>query len=270
MNVNWIITAFVIVDTTFTTLEHQSDVRAGVPDSEIITVALVAAKYFANNHKLTLSVMQQLQYLSGTISHSRFNRRLHALRDWMEFFPEYLGEIFSKNTIYIIDSMPIPVCHRARAKRCTKVRGNYFNGWCSAKQERYFGWKLHLIYDIHGIPMRFMVLPARPHDITAVNGLAGTMPFGAIILGDRGYICEKTKHQLDANCGVQLIARQRANMIPNTPAELQLLRMHRKRIETFNSQLEKMGITRLHARNTDGVMLKLCASLSALSLSNYR
>jgi hypothetical protein len=81
MNVNWIITAFVIVDTTFTTLEHQSDVHAGVPDSEIITVALVAAKYFANNHKLTLSVMQQLQYLSGTISHSRFNRRLHALRD---------------------------------------------------------------------------------------------------------------------------------------------------------------------------------------------
>ncbi len=164
----------------------------------------------------------------------------------------------------------MPVCHRARAQRCTKVRGNYFNGWCSAKQERYFGWKFHLIYDIHGIPMRFMVLPARPHDITAVHGLAGTMPFGSIILGDRGYICEKTKHQRDANCGVQLIARQRVNMIPNTPAELQLLRMHRKRIETFNSQLEKMGITCLHARNTDGVMLKLCASLSALSLSNYR
>ena len=162
MNVNWIITAFVIVDTTFTTLEHQSDVRAGVPDSEIITVALVAAKYFANNHKLTLSIMQQLHYLSGTISHSRFNRRLHALRDWMEFFPEYLGEIFSKNTIYIIDSMPMPVCHRARAKRCTKVRGKYFSGWCAAKQERYFGWKLHLIYDIHGIPIRFMMLPARP------------------------------------------------------------------------------------------------------------
>ena len=55
MNVNWIITAFVIVDTSFTTLEHQSDVRAGVPDSEIITVAFVKAKYFANNHKLTLS-----------------------------------------------------------------------------------------------------------------------------------------------------------------------------------------------------------------------
>jgi hypothetical protein len=53
----------------------------------------------------------------------------------------------------------------------------------------------------------------------------------AIIIGDRGYIDEKTKHQRDANCKVQLIARQRANMIPNTLAELQLLRMHRKRIE---------------------------------------
>jgi hypothetical protein len=69
---------------------------------------------------------------------------------------------------------------------------------------------------------------------------------------------------------VPLIARQRANMIPNTPAELQLLRTHRKRIEPFNSQLEQMGITRLHERNTDGMMIKLCVSLSALSLTNYR
>ena len=99
--------------------------------------------------------------------------------------------------------MPMPICQRARAKRCTKVYVKYFSGWCAAKQERYFGWRLHLIYDIHGIPMCFMMLPACTHDITAVNRLAGTIPFGSIILGDPGYICEKTKHQLDANCGAQ-------------------------------------------------------------------
>jgi hypothetical protein len=37
----------------------------------------------------------------------------------MDHFPELLSDMRSKLTIYIIDSIPIPVCRRA--KRCTKV-----------------------------------------------------------------------------------------------------------------------------------------------------
>ena len=88
-------------------LDHRTDVRAGVPDSEVVTVALVAAKYFANNHRIALDVMRQLQYLSGTISHSRLNRRLHTLRDWMDNLPELFADMYSTSTIYIIDSMTI-------------------------------------------------------------------------------------------------------------------------------------------------------------------
>ena len=95
MNNTWIITTFVLIDTAMTNLDHQTDVRAKVPDSEVVTVALVAAKYFANNHRIALDVMQKLQYLSGSISHSRLNRRLHALRDWMAYFPELLSDMIS-------------------------------------------------------------------------------------------------------------------------------------------------------------------------------
>ena len=78
MDATWIITTFVLIDTAMMNLDHRTDVRAGVPDSEVVTVALVAAKYFANNHRIALDVMRQLQYSSGTISHSRLNRRLHT------------------------------------------------------------------------------------------------------------------------------------------------------------------------------------------------
>ena len=270
MDATWIITTFVLIDTAMTHLDHHTDVRAGVPDSEVVTVALVAAKYFANNHRIALDVMRQLQYLSGTISHSRLNRRLHALRDWMDNLPELLSDMCSTSTIYIIDSMPIPVCRRARATRCTKVRGAQYNGTCHAKNERYFGWKLHLICDCTGIPTRFVLRPARQHDTTAVDDLACALPFGSVLLGDRGYVSEPLCHQLDARYGITLIAMHRANMTPNTPAEQRLLRMHRKRIETCNSQLEKMGVARLHARRSTGVSLKIAASLCALSVSNHR
>jgi len=46
--------------------------------------------------------------------------------------------------------------------------------------------------------------------------------------------------------------------------------MHRKRIETSNSQLEKMGVARLHTRIVAGTALKIAASLCALSVSNHR
>jgi hypothetical protein len=115
MDATWIITTFVLIDTAMANLDHHTDVRASVPDSEVVTVALVAAKYFANNHRIALTVMRQLHYLLGSISHSRLNRRLHTLLEWMDNLPELLSDMCSTSTIYIVDSMPIPVCRPARS-----------------------------------------------------------------------------------------------------------------------------------------------------------
>ena len=43
----WTITTFVLIDTAMAHHDHQSDVHARVPDSEVVTVALVVAKYVA-------------------------------------------------------------------------------------------------------------------------------------------------------------------------------------------------------------------------------
>jgi IS5 family transposase len=186
----------------------------------------------------------------------------------MDYLPALLSDMCSASSISIIDSMPIPVCRRARAKRCTKVCGAQYDGTCHTKNERYFGWKLHLICDRAGIPTRFALRPALQHDTTAVDDLACTLPFGSVLIGDRGYVSEPLRHHLDARSSVTMIAIHRTNMKPNIPAEQRLLRIHRKRIETCNSQLEKMGVARLHARLTAGVSLKIAASLCALSVTN--
>jgi hypothetical protein len=60
MDATWITTTFVLIETAMTNLDHQTDVCAGVTDSEIVTVALVAAKYFANKHRIALDIMRQL------------------------------------------------------------------------------------------------------------------------------------------------------------------------------------------------------------------
>lgn len=158
----------------------------------------------------------------------------------MTYLPELLSDMLSTSTIYLIDSMLIPVCRRVRAKRCIKDAGAPYDGTYYAKNERYFGWKLLLVCDSSGIPIRFVVGPARLHDITAVDDMACTFPFGAVLLGDRGYVSEPIRHQLDARYVVTMIAILRANMPPilrkNNASSV---RMRRKRIETYNSQLDR-------------------------------
>jgi len=64
MNADWIITVFVIIDTLMERLGHHSDVRANVPDAEILTIAVVAAKYFLNHH-VSVGVVVPVQFGPG-------------------------------------------------------------------------------------------------------------------------------------------------------------------------------------------------------------
>jgi hypothetical protein len=106
MDATWIITTFVLIDTLMECLAHQSDVRARVPDSEVILIAVVAAKYFANHQERAVCILRESGYLSAWIDVTRFNRRLHKLADWLAFIARTLGEIRCAGEVFVIDSLP--------------------------------------------------------------------------------------------------------------------------------------------------------------------
>ena len=89
---------------------------------------------------------------------------------------------------------------------------------------------------------------------------------------DKGYISAATKRALRPTIrrdGVHLIAMHKASMNkPNTFEEWCALKEYRPSVETANSQLEKMGIQRLHARTNQGLAIKVLASLLALVCIN--
>lgn len=264
----WITATFYVIDEMMVATGHRSHSLAQVPDSEILTVAVVAAKYFQNHHQHALWVMYSLGYLSGKISTSRFNRRLHALTDWLPWLAEILGEVFANGDVFVIDSIPVPVCRRARAWRCRKVRGRLYCGYCAAKDEKFFGWRLHLVCTPQGQPVRCTLLPASLHDLTPLYELADALPAGARLFGDKGYISAADAAAILELCGVRVIAQPRDNMDELAWADEFDLRAYRHGIETVNSQLEKMGVERLYARTNPGFMLKVHASVFALACSN--
>jgi hypothetical protein len=255
MNDTYIVTAYVVIDDILKAHGFEDDCRASGSGAEILTVGVIAAKYFQNHHERALSV-------------SRFNRRLHALRDWLYNIVNLLTDLFAQGEAFIIDSMPLPVCKRARASRCKKVRGKAFCGYCAAKKEKFFGWRLHLICTLDGIPVSFDLLPASEQDLTPIHELTVGLPDGSTVFGDKGYVSDPDAQSILSTTGVRFVAIRRRNMTPNTWADAYDLRHYRRRIETVYSQLESMGMHHLHARTNHGFVLKSCASLLALAFTN--
>jgi hypothetical protein len=148
------------------------------------------------------------------------------------------------------------------------VRGKAYCGYCAAKGEKFFGWRLPLICTPEGVPVCFDVLPAAEHDLTPIHELTFVLPPAATVFGDKGYVSDPDAQTILAETGVRLVAARRRNMTPLDWADAYDLRRYRKRIESLYSQLEAMGVQRLHARTNRGFDLKTLASLLALAFTN--
>ncbi|HEU4708081.1 MAG TPA: IS982 family transposase [Methylophilaceae bacterium] len=269
MDADWIITAFVLIDTLMERLGHHSDVRAQVPDSEVVLIAIASAKYFQNHHERAVCILRETHSLSGRIDVTRFNRRLHKLADWLAFIATTLGEILLSGEVFVIDSLPLPVCRRVRARRCRKVHGRDYCGYCAAKKEKFFGWRLHLICTPAGIPVSFPLLPAAFHDLTPIHELAVLLPPGARVFGDKAYNSADDEASMLTDTGVRLIPIRKATMQPHAWFVDDIeLHDYRHTIETVNSQCEKMGLEQLYARTNPGFELKVLASIIALACTN--
>jgi len=184
MDATWIIPAVVVIDPLMERLGHRSDVRAHVPDFEILTIAVVAAGYVGRHHERAAPMMRELGYLSERIGVSRFHRRLHPLADGMVWIPANVGGASPRATGS--SSMDSPcrsavVCApgavgRRRARILRGVRGET-------------GEVLRMACASGPPPAasaygRVQMRPAGMHDLTPVHEPAYVLPAGARRLGD--------------------------------------------------------------------------------------
>lgn len=267
MNEDYIVTIYYVIDEMLKAVDYQDDRRSNISAAEVLTVAIVAARYFHNHWERALCILIQQGEISA-ISISRFNRRLHNLYDWLYGMVVGLGALFAGGAVYIIDSMPLPVCKRVRASRCRKVRGKAYCGYCSAKKEKFFGWRLHLICTPDGIPVTFELLPAAHQDLTPIHELSLALPGGARLFGDKAYISAPDASSICDALDVRLVTARRKNMTANPWADDYDLRRYRQQIETLYSQMERMGTQQLYSRTNSGFALKAFASVFALAFTN--
>jgi hypothetical protein len=267
MDALFIIKTYCLLDDTLKVMGHRDHHHAAISTAEILTVGLIAAKYFQNHHERTLYVLCQLGYLPH-MSVSRFNRRWHQAWNLLTDMLDYWSSQRVTVSHYVVDAMPVPVCRMYYADQCRKIpQTPGYIGRNAAKKQWFCGWRLHWVCDIEGFPIAFDLVPALWHELTPLQLLLTSLPEGSFVFGDGAYISRE--HEILAFLGgIRLIPERHMQMNHQNP-EWQMLKLkrYRAKIESQHGVLETMGVQRLRAVTPAGFALKVYASLAVLAVN---
>lgn len=150
---------------------------------------------------------------------------------------------------YLIDGFPIPICHFRRAPRCESFKGEASFGYCASKQQRYYGFKGHLVTNFNGVITDFTLTQAHTDEREAMWDITSNIQ--GQLLGDKGYLSEHQQEELAQERGLQLKTPSRKNMKQNKNTQwTKSMTSVRRRVETVIGQLsERLNIQKVRARD---------------------
>lgn len=265
-----IIFVYCLCDDLLKTLGHREDPQCRVSDAEILTVALVAALDFGGGFKHAYRFLHQHGYLPVALSASRFVRRLHRCEPLIAPLFHVLASLAhdtNTDSLYLIDSFPLPVCDHIRIRRCRRYRGEAWRGYQASKRRYFYGLKIHLMVTAHGQPVAFCLSPGSLSDTKALKLYAFDLPEGSTITGDKAY---NDYHDEDLLADAQrwLVPLRRQNSKRSHPPALTyLMSRARQAIETTGSLIERLLPKHIHNVTAAGFELKTAFFILACSIN---
>jgi len=125
------IAIYVFINDLLKNLEHKEPENRNMSDAEIITTVLISAIYFSGHHKKAMSFMESTGMITNMLSKSRFNRRLHQIREFIVDLFFQLSALINELNIsseYTIDRFPIHTCDNIRIANSKLIQGEVYRG----------------------------------------------------------------------------------------------------------------------------------------------
>jgi len=252
-------------------------------DSEVITLALVAELAgYESQHAWWAYVSKNYRHLFPKLcDRTRYGRRLRRLRPGLELLRRHLVFLTGADVhrLRVVDSFPLSLCHLRRLSGSTQpFEYSATVGYCAAKKEHFYGFRLHVMTDGRGIVVGYLLSAGHVHDtkglaflLTDLAQIEPLLERAIALLGDKGYTGAKLAQQLKAEFGVDLLAMRREYEPEYGPlAYNELIGSARKIIETTFSVLTGvMNANWTYARSLKGLLTNLVAKMTALTLGNY-
>jgi hypothetical protein len=246
------------------------DSRRKLSDAQVLTTLFISARYFYGNQWAACQYMKE--HWGFTMpDKSNFNRILHRLADLLTELFHHLSTIFKKlniESVYIIDSFPVPICKNIRIPRAKLLQEEVFRGYNASKREFFYGFKVHLISTSDGCPVEVLVTPGSVHDNKALQMMDIDLPQQSCLYADAAYLNGEVKELLQEYQGIALKAATKKNArVKNTWAEELENKYFRKRIENTFSQITRTFPKKIHAITPKGFLLKILISIITFTLN---
>jgi hypothetical protein len=261
---------YAISDDLLKAIGHTEDGRTQMSDAEVITTALVAARFFGSNHKQACDYLLEHGYMPEMLTPSRFSRRLHRLfLPLLDLF-DCLGMILKSinaSTEYLLDSFPVPICDNIRIPRARLVQSEDYRGYIASKKRYFYGIRVQLLSTSDGIPVEFAFLPGEANDTRGLRALPLNLLDGSSVYADAGYTDYQAEDDLKEADDISLeVMRKRNSQRPDAPWVAYIKQCTRHYIETVFSGITSRFPKSIHAVTIDGFLLKVATFIVAFTL----
>lgn len=237
-----------------------ADKRRHLSDAEVLTTALLAARFFGGNLTAARAYMQQ-HWGMRRLDKSGFTRQLHRLHEPLKSLFLALGQqlkALNTQARYVIDSFPVAVCDNVRIGRCRLLQGEAYRGYTASKRRYFYGVKVQLVMTHDGLPVECYIHAGCEADITGLRALAPQLPAGSVLYADAAYTDYDWEDAWQHAEQVSLQANRRKNSKrPHEPWQEFLIQHFRKGVETTISQITERFPKAIHAVTAQGFALKL-------------
>ena len=210
-----IIAIYCVVDDLLKGINHLEDSRRKVSDAEVITTAIVSALYFGGHTDNARGFMKMTRLVPNMLDKSRFNRRLHNIKElvFSLFFQlgHYLKQIAGAAE-YVIDSFPVAVCDNIRISRCKLLKGKQWRGKQSSMRRFFYGVKVQVLVTAQGIPVEFCFVPGSESDVQALKKLPLAVSPESKIYGDAGFTDYQMEDDIKEGDLIELMIHAKATL----------------------------------------------------------
>ena len=264
-----IVAVYTICDDLLISLRHQEHPQTQMTDAEVMTTAIVAARYFAGNQQNACAALKTLGYIPNMLRHSRYNRRLHRLKPLFQTLFDHFAETAktqNTNNIYSVDTFPVSVCDNIRISRCHRYQGEIWRGKIASKRRHFYGLKVHLMVSETGEIVEAFFTPGECNDVLGMRCYAFDLPEGSTVYADKAYCNYGIEDALGAAGIVFKPLRKKNSKRQYPPWEVYLQHHYRKRVEVTNSLVEQLLPKSIHSVTAAGFELKLFLFLIATNI----
>lgn len=242
-------------------------------DGEMLTLILAHQLAYANWHERRwlrwLHKNGYRAWFPKLPTQSAYNRRarnlsgvITALR--VSFAQDLLADLPAEA---IVDGTPIHVRHWRRYGPHHLALPEADLGYCASKREYFYGYRLVALVTLSGILIDWTLLAASGDEREGLEEMLADEE-GWTIWGDKGLLDAARQRRLAEEQNIRLNTPRRSNQKEQLAPELQR-ELHRKRpiVETtFAQAKEYIDLERPRVRTESGLLLRLVAKLTALTL----